>query len=207
MEARDVIRILDEAVRARGSAPEFIRSDNGPEFVALAVQDWIARRGFKTLDIAPGSPWQTAYSESFTSRFRDEFLNREAFASVLAAKVLGKQHRPRHNHERPHSSLAYQTPVELAPRSFAAASATLRQAQSCAPSTDHQTHNPNPKTNEKLPSQVDQSSGAGHSEDDSISPSFVLYGDGSAANPSPRRMTVVVVATMPLCKMDCFIDG
>ena len=61
--------------------PEFIRSDNGPEFVALAVQDWIARRGFKTLYIKPGSPWQNAYSESFNSRFRDEFLNREAFAS------------------------------------------------------------------------------------------------------------------------------
>ena len=65
MEARDVIRILDGAVIQRGSAPEFIRSDNGPEFVALAVQEWIARRGFKTLYIQPGSPWQNAYSESF----------------------------------------------------------------------------------------------------------------------------------------------
>jgi hypothetical protein len=92
MEARDVIRILDAAVLERGGAPEYIRSDNGPEFVALAVQDWIARRGFKTLYIEPGAPWQNAYSESFNSRFRDEFLNREAFASVLEAKVLGKQH-------------------------------------------------------------------------------------------------------------------
>jgi putative transposase len=73
MESKDVIRILDEAVIARGCVPEFIRSDNGPEFVALAVQDWIARRGFKTLYIKPGSPWQNAYSESFNSRFRDEF--------------------------------------------------------------------------------------------------------------------------------------
>ncbi len=109
MEAKDVIRILDEAVIARGSAPEFIRSDNGPEFVALAVQDWIARRKFKTLYIKSGSLWQNAYSESFNSRFRDEFLNREAFVSVLEAKVLGKQHRLRHNHERPHSSLSCQT--------------------------------------------------------------------------------------------------
>ena len=65
MEARDVIRILDAAVLARGCVPEFIRSDNGPEFIALAVQDWIARRGFKTLYIKPGAPWQNAYSESF----------------------------------------------------------------------------------------------------------------------------------------------
>jgi len=100
MEAKDVIRILDAAVDERGCAPEFIRSDNGPELIAQIVQEWVARRGFKTLYIKPGSPWQNAYSESFNSRFRDEFLNRESFASVLEAKVLGKQHRHRHNHER-----------------------------------------------------------------------------------------------------------
>ena len=144
MEARDVIRILEEAVAARGCVPEYIRSANGPEFVALAVQEWIARRGFKTLYIKPGSPWQNAYSESFNSRFRDEFLNREAFASVLEAKVLGKEHRQRHNHERPRSSLHYQTPVEFAQRSLAAASATLRQPQGCALPTDHIATNPNP---------------------------------------------------------------
>jgi putative transposase len=116
MEAKDVIRILDAAVVERGCAPEFIRSDNGPELIAQIVQEWIARRGFKTLYIEPGSPWQNAYSESFNSRFRDEFLNRESFASVLEAKVLGRQHRHRHNHERPHSSLDYQTPVEFARR-------------------------------------------------------------------------------------------
>ncbi|MEP6671432.1 MAG: IS3 family transposase [Chthoniobacter sp.] len=137
MEAKDVIRILDAAVVARGCVPEFIRSDNGPEFVALAVQEWIARRGFQTLYIKPGSPWQNAYSESFNSRFRDEFLNREAFASVLEAKVLGKEHRQRHNRERPHSSLNYQTPEEFAQRSLAAASATLRQPPDCAPSCEN----------------------------------------------------------------------
>ena len=147
---KDVIRILDEAVLARGSAPEFIRSDNGPEFVALAVQDWIARRGFKTLYIKPGSPWQNAYSESFNSRFRDEFLNREAFASVLEAKVLGKQHRQRHNHRTSALLAGYQTPVEFAQRSLAAASATLRQPQGCALPTDHLTTNPNPENQQKL---------------------------------------------------------
>lgn len=117
MESRDVIRILEAAVEARGGPPEFIRSDNGPEFIARAVQDWIERRGFKTLYIKPGSPWQNAYSESFNSRFRDEFLNREAFATLLEAKVLGKAHRQHYNATRPHSSLDYQTPVEFAQRS------------------------------------------------------------------------------------------
>ena len=150
MEAKDVIRILEAAVVERGCAPQFIRSDNGPEFVALAVQEWIERRGFKTLYIKPGSPWQNAYSESFNSRFRDEFLNREAFASVLEAKVLGKQHRHRHNHERPHSSLDYQTPVEFAQRRLAAASAPLRPPQSGALSTEPQTNNSKPENPEKL---------------------------------------------------------
>jgi putative transposase len=150
MEAKDVIRILDAAVLERGGAPEFIRSDNGPEFLAQAVQDWIERRGFQTLYIEPGSPWQNAYSESFNSRFRDEFLNREAFASVLEAKVLGKEHRDRHNRLRPHSSLHYQTPAEFAQRSLAAASATLRQPPGCAVPTHPITTNPQPETNQKL---------------------------------------------------------
>ena len=136
MEAKDVIRILDEAVTARGCVPEFIRSDNGPELVALAVQDWIARRGFATLYIKPGSPWRNAYSESFNRRFRDEFLNREAFASVLEAKVLGKEHRHRYNQSRPHSSLDYQ------PRwSSRSAAARLRPPQSPP------THNPKTTAN------------------------------------------------------------
>jgi len=134
MEAADVIRVLEAAIEARGGSPEFIRSDNGPEFIARAVQDWIARRGFKTLYIKPGSPWQNAYSESFNSRFRDEFLNREVFSSVLEAKVLGKEYRKRYNCSRPHSSLNYQTPVEFAQRSLAASVAALRQPQGCAPS-------------------------------------------------------------------------
>lgn len=127
MEAKDVIRILDAAVEERGGAPEFIRSDNGPEFVALAVQAWIEKRGFKTLYIKPGAPWQNAYSESFNSRFRDEFLNRELFGSLLEAKVLGKDYRRKHTRERPHSSLDYQTPAE-----YAAATAN-RSDGGCAP--------------------------------------------------------------------------
>ena len=132
LQSKDVIRILEAAVEARGGPPEFLRSDNGPEFIALAVQDWIRRKGFKTLYIKPGSPWQNAYSESFNSRFRDEFLNREAFANLLEAKVLGKGYYQHYNCTRPHSSLAYQPPAEFARRSLEAACATLRQLPGCA---------------------------------------------------------------------------
>ena len=111
--AVDVIAELDRLVAERG-APEFIRSDNGPEFVANAVKRWITDHGFETLLIEPGSPWQNAYIESFNSRFRDEFLNLEVFGSLIEAKVLGEQHRYKYNHQRPHSSLADQTPAEFA---------------------------------------------------------------------------------------------
>lgn len=115
MTAKDVIDQLDKLVAQRG-IPEFIRSDNGPEFVAKAIREWIEKKGFKTCFIKPGSPWQNAYSESFNSRFRDEFLNMELFASLTEAKVLGEEHRYKYNHQRPHSSLDDLTPAEFASR-------------------------------------------------------------------------------------------
>ena len=114
MTAQDVIEQLDTLVSQRGS-PEYIRSDNGPEFVAIAVKNWIKQRGFKTSYIEPGSPWQNAYAESFNSRFRDEFLNLELFTSLLEAKMLGEEHRYKYNHQRPHSSLG-----DVPPAAFAA---------------------------------------------------------------------------------------
>lgn len=113
--AEDVLRDLERLVRERG-APEFIRSDNGPEFIARAVRDWIEEKGFKTCFIEPGSPWQNAYIESFNSRFRDEFLNLEVFGSLLEAKMLGEEHRYKYNHQRPHSTLDDLTPAEFASR-------------------------------------------------------------------------------------------
>lgn len=126
MTAQDVIRILDQAVEERGRAPEYIRSDNGPEFIAKAVVDWVAARGFKTLFIEPGSPWQNCYSESFNSRFRDEFLNVELFGTLLEAKVLGREFREDYNHERTHSSLGYLPPAEYAASCREAAIAPLK---------------------------------------------------------------------------------
>lgn len=127
MTALDVIAQLDKLVERRG-VPEFIRSDNGPEFVAKAIRNWIAEKGFKTCFIKPGSPWQNAYSESFNSRFRDEFLNIELFASLTEAKVLGEEHRYKYNHQRPHSSLGDLTPAE-----FASRCASPLRPTACAP--------------------------------------------------------------------------
>ena len=132
MEAGDVVRVLEAAVAARGCAPKYIRSDNGPEFVAKAVREWIAKKGFETLYIKPGSPWQNAYSESFNSRMRDELLNVESFGSLLEAKVLGKAWRESYNHRRLHSSLDYRTPAEFAQQCLRASCATLRQPEGIA---------------------------------------------------------------------------
>jgi putative transposase len=87
-----VIDILQSLVE-EGGAPEFIRSDNRPEFIAQAVKSWIAEEGMKTLSTELGSPWENAYSESFNRRLREEFLNVETFGSKLEAKVLGRDHR------------------------------------------------------------------------------------------------------------------
>jgi transposase InsO family protein len=94
-------------------APGFIRCDNGPEFIASAVMGFLAQAGVETLFIAPGSPWENGYAESFMSRFRDELLNLEVFNSRREAEVLIERYRREYNLERPHSSLGYLTPAEF----------------------------------------------------------------------------------------------
>ena len=113
MSAKTVVRILAELVQVHGE-PAALRSDNGPEFIANAVQAWLAAAGVSTFYIQPGSPWENAYVESFNSRFRHEFLSREIFASLIEAQVLTEKHRLWYNHVRPHSSLEYQTPAQYA---------------------------------------------------------------------------------------------
>ena len=111
--ATDVIQVLQYLFEVRG-APQFIRSDNGPEFIAHAIKKYLADSGVGTLYIEPGSPWQNAYIESFNSRFRDELLNCELFTSVREAQVISSDYRLDYNHHRPHSSLGYVTPAEFA---------------------------------------------------------------------------------------------
>ncbi len=106
----DVIEALYELFLLRG-VPEHIRSDNGPEFTAKAVNGWFNRLGIKTLFIEPGSPWENGYIESFNGKLRDELLNREIFTTLTEAKVLIEQWRREYNQVRPHSSLGYRPPA------------------------------------------------------------------------------------------------
>jgi len=126
--AKDVIATLEYLFAIRG-APAYIRSDNGPEFIADAIKRWLSDSGVGTLYIEPGSPWENAYSESFNSRFKDEFLNGELFGNVREAKVLVEEYRLDYNHHRPHSSLGYMTPAAFAARCIASASPTAQPKQ------------------------------------------------------------------------------
>jgi len=110
-----VVEVLQYLFAVRG-APEHIRSDNGPEFVAQEVTRWLDRAMVKTLFIAKGSPWENGYAESFNSRFRDELLDRELFLSLAEARWVVDCWRLDYNHRRPHSALDYQTPAEFAAR-------------------------------------------------------------------------------------------
>ncbi len=117
--------VLAELFRTRG-VPEHLRSDNGPEFIAQAMRQWLSQVGVSTLYIEPGAPWENGCAESFHSRLRDEFLNREEFTSLAEARALAARWREEYNHHRPHSSLGYQTPAAFA--AGCAASATAAPA-------------------------------------------------------------------------------
>jgi transposase InsO family protein len=121
--SEDVIDTLAELFAMRG-VPQHIRSDNGPEFVAQAIQRWLERVGVETLYIEPGAPWENGYAESFHSRFRDEFLATEVFENLAAARKLTAPWREDYNHHRPHSSLGYVPPAEFAARCCCSVRAT-----------------------------------------------------------------------------------
>lgn len=134
--AEDVVSLLSYLFSVHGE-PEFIRSDNGPEFIAHAVQRWLERSGVRTLYIAPGSPWENAYSESFNSRLRDELLNEELFTSLTEGQVVIEQHRVDYNHARPHSSLGYRTPAEFAAQQDMVGPISVVSAPVGATTVDH----------------------------------------------------------------------
>lgn len=110
LNSLDVIDVLSDLFLLRG-IPGYIRSDNGPEFIAEAVQKWIADVGAKTAYIAPGSPWENGYIESFNARFRDELLNGEIFYTLEEAQVIIESWRRHYNTVRPHASLDYRAPA------------------------------------------------------------------------------------------------
>jgi len=115
MSAEKVVEALDWLFLLKG-APEHIRSDNGPEFVAGAVCKWLKESGCKTIFIKPGSPWENPYIESFNGKLRDECLNREIFRNGREAQEVVENWRREYNEFRPHSSLGYLTPAEFAAR-------------------------------------------------------------------------------------------
>jgi putative transposase len=110
IRSENILNQLYELFIARG-VPDYIRSDNGPEFTAKAVREWLGRLGVRTLFIEPGSPWENGYVESFIGKFRDELLNGEVFDTLLEASVVTEAWRRDYNHHRPHSSLGYRPPA------------------------------------------------------------------------------------------------
>ena len=127
LKAIDVIDVLSDLFTLRG-VPGHIRSDNGPEFVAKIVQEWIATVGAKTAYIEPGSPWENGYIESFNARLRDELLNGEIFYTLREAQIVIESWRRHYNAIRPHASLGYKPPApEVFVPTFAAWPAALRR--------------------------------------------------------------------------------
>ena len=109
----DSMSVLERlaALFVERGVPDYLRSDNGSEFTARLVRNWLERVGVKTLFIEPGSPWENGYVESLNGKFRDEFLNREIFYTLREAKVLIEGWRREYNKVRPHSALGYRLPA------------------------------------------------------------------------------------------------
>jgi transposase InsO family protein len=128
MKASGVVAVLEGLVRQRG-VPGHIRSDNGPEFIAQAIREWLSGGGVGALYIEPGAPWENGYAESFHGKLRDELLDREEFGSLLEARVVSRAWKEEYNTVRPHSALGYRTPAEFGASCPRADSAALRRPE------------------------------------------------------------------------------
>jgi putative transposase len=139
IDADKTVSVLDQLVAERGTAPGFLRCDNGPEMTANAIRDWCRFSRAGSAYIEPGSPWQNPYVESFGGRVRDELLAVELFSCLTEACVLIEDWRQDYNHYRPHSALGMMTPVAFAAGwreahlTVAPASAELRRRYASAP--------------------------------------------------------------------------
>jgi transposase InsO family protein len=126
LTSEDVLERLSDLFIRRG-VPQHIRSDNGAEFTATKVREWLERIDVKTLYIEPGSPWENGYIESFNGKLRDELLEREIFDTLWEAKVLIERWRQEYNTVRPHSSLSYRSPTPEAVQAWSFRYAALRE--------------------------------------------------------------------------------
>jgi len=129
MKSIDVLQVLADLMVEHG-APEHIRSDNGPEFTAEVIRDWLGKVKVDTLFIEPGSPWENGYVESFNGKLRDELLNGEIFYTLKEAQVVIERWRSEYNTIRPHSSLGYRPPAPAAVRPIPLHSASLHPLES-----------------------------------------------------------------------------
>lgn len=125
IQGGDVLDVLSRLVGERG-APNYIRSDNGSEFIAEQVRKWLDELGVETMYIEPGAPWQNGYAEAFNSRLRDEFLEMNYFTTLKEAQQLARRWKEHYNNKRLHSSLNYLAPAEFARRCGAPGSVSLR---------------------------------------------------------------------------------
>lgn len=144
LRSEDVLEWLQKAILIHG-APEYLRSDNGSEFIAHIVQRWLAEQKIRTIYIEPGSPWQNGFVESFHGRFRDECLNREQLWTLSEARVIIEDFRVQYNTLRPHSKLGYQSPARFAaqlPPSLAPVGLRPPSAKDGQTTTDHPTSPP-----------------------------------------------------------------
>jgi putative transposase len=113
LTSNDILDTLSHLFMTEG-VPDYIRSDNGSEFKASHLKQWLQALGVNTAYIEPGSPWENGYNESFNGKLRDELLNGEVFYSLKEAQVLIEQWRQHYNHIRPHSALGYRPPAPMA---------------------------------------------------------------------------------------------
>jgi len=109
-KAADVVAVLENIIAETGTAPAYVRCDNGPEFTAAALIEWCNTAGVDTAFIDPGSPWQNGFIESFNAQFRREQLSGEIMDSMAEANYLAEEWKAIYNHERPHGSLNGMTP-------------------------------------------------------------------------------------------------
>jgi transposase InsO family protein len=128
IKGEDVVEVLRYLFAVRGE-PDYLRSDNGPEFACKAVKRWLEYAGVKTLFVAPGSPWENGYVESFNSKLRDELLDRELFLHIDELRYVVDRWRMDYNHYRPHSSLDYMAPAAFGAKCLEQGSGTLRLPQ------------------------------------------------------------------------------
>jgi putative transposase len=151
IKAEDVLGVLQEAIERHG-APQYIRSDNGPEFIAQVIQRWLKENRIKTIYIEPGCPWQNGYAESFNGRFRRECLNRELIYTLSEGRVVFEDWRQYYNQERPHRSLGLQTPAQFAKNAGVQVSGFSRATPSLHRKLDQKDK---PKPSETVSPQVD----------------------------------------------------